>query len=80
MSKKKNVKKNRRYQSKGNGGPRRQAKKVIEKIEYTEGITVKELAEKIEQTPADIIKILFMMGVMVTINSPLDDETLNWFV
>lgn len=77
MSKKKNVKKNRRYQSKGNGGPRRQAKKVIEKIEYTEGITVKELAEKIEQTPADIIKILFMMGVMVTINSPLDDETVE---
>jgi len=77
VSKKKNVKKNRRYQSKGNGGPRRQAKKVIEKIEYTEGITVKELAEKIEQTPADIIKILFMMGVMVTINSPLDDETVE---
>ncbi len=77
MSKKKNTKNNRRDQHKGNNKKRRQSKKAITMIEYTEGITVKELAEKIEETPADIIKLLFMMGVMVTINSALDDETVE---
>jgi len=43
-------------------------------IEYEEGITVGELAEKINQTPANVIKVLFMLGTMVTINSSLDDE------
>lgn len=43
-------------------------------IEYEEGITVGELAEKIGQTPANVIKVLFMLGTMVTINSSLDDD------
>ena len=43
-------------------------------IEYEEGITVDELAQKICQTPANVIKVLFMLGTMVTINSSLDDE------
>ncbi len=50
-------------------------KVVIEGIvEYEEGITVGDLAEKIGQTPANVIKILFMLGTMVTINSSLNDE------
>ena len=43
-------------------------------MEYEEGITVGELAEKIGQTPANVIKVLFVLGTMVTINSSLDDE------
>lgn len=43
-------------------------------VEYEENITVGELAEKIGQTPANVIKVLFMLGTMVTINSALDDE------
>ena len=43
-------------------------------VEYEDGITVGELAEKIGQTPANVIKVLFMLGTMVTINSSLDDE------
>ncbi|WP_297670747.1 translation initiation factor IF-2 [Thomasclavelia sp.] len=43
-------------------------------IMYEEGITVGQLAEKIGQTPANIIKILFLLGTMVTINSVLNDE------
>lgn len=43
-------------------------------VEYEEGITVDELAQKIGQTPANVIKVLFMLGTMVTINSSLDDE------
>lgn len=41
---------------------------------YEEGITVGQLAEKIGQTPANVIKVLFLLGVMVTINSSLNDE------
>ena len=43
-------------------------------IEYEDGITVGELAEMIGQTPANVIKVLFMLGTMVTINSSLNDE------
>lgn len=43
-------------------------------ISYEEGITVGELAEKLGQTPANVIKILFLLGTMVTINSSLNDE------
>lgn len=43
-------------------------------ISYEEGITVGELAEKLGQTPANIIKVLFLLGTMVTINSSLNDE------
>ncbi|MEE1446700.1 translation initiation factor IF-2, partial [Faecalibacillus intestinalis] len=39
-----------------------------------EGITVGELAEKLGQTPANVIKVLFLLGTMVTINSSLNDE------
>lgn len=55
---------------------KKQEEKVIGDgiVEYEEGITVGELAEKIGQTPANVIKVLFMLGTMVTINSPLDDE------
>lgn len=43
-------------------------------VEYEEGITVDELSQKIGQTPANVIKVLFMLGTMVTINSSLNDE------
>lgn len=44
---------------------------------YTEGITVKELGEKINRSPAEIIKFLFMLDKMCTINTSLDDETIQ---
>ncbi len=42
--------------------------------EYEDGVTVEELAEKLGKTPAEVIKVLFMLGTMVTINSSLNDE------
>lgn len=50
---------------------------VVKEFEYTEGVTVKDLSELINKSPADIIKLLFMMGTMVTINTSLDDETVE---
>ena len=49
----------------------------VEAITYQEGITVGELANKLNKNSGDIIKILFMLGKMVTINSALDDENVE---
>ena len=49
---------------------------VIEKaVITTEMITVKDLSEKIGKPAAEIIKKLFMLGVMATINQDLDFDT-----
>ena len=50
---------------------------VVTSITYTEGINVSQLAEKLNKNSSDIIKLLFMLGKMVTINSNLDDETVQ---
>ncbi len=49
----------------------------VEAITYEDGITVGELAEKLHKNSSEIIKILFMLGKMVTINSVLDDENIE---
>ena len=49
----------------------------IEAINYTDGITVGELATKINKSSGEIIKLLFMLGKALTINSPLDDENVE---
>ncbi|WP_159648470.1 translation initiation factor IF-2 [Erysipelothrix aquatica] len=50
---------------------------VVKEFDYTEGVSVKDLSELINKSPADIIKLLFMMGTMVTINTSLDDDTVE---
>lgn len=49
------------------------AEKVTE-ISYRSGITVGELAHKLNRSSSDIIKVLFMLGNMVTINDVLGDD------
>ena len=49
----------------------------IESITYEDGITVNDLANKLNKNSGEIIKILFMLGKMVTINSSLDDENVE---
>ena len=49
----------------------------VEAITYEDGITVGDLAEKLHKSSGDVIKILFMLGKMVTINSVLDDENVE---
>lgn len=67
---------------KGNNGKKRDFSSKKERVEVTEitysaPITVGELAEKLNRNASEIIKLLFMMGTMVTINSVLDDETVE---
>ena len=46
-------------------------------LEYTDGMNVADIAKKIYREPAEIIKKLFLMGVMVNQNQPLDAETIE---
>lgn len=46
-------------------------------FEYTDGMTVAEIAKRIKREPSEIVKKLFMMGVMATQNQSLDGETIE---
>ncbi len=48
---------------------------VLRKVTLTEGVTVKELAEKLEIKHKDVIKALLSRGFLATINQTLDAET-----
>ena len=52
-------------------------KEMPSKITYQEGITVGELAEKLNVESSGIIKKLFLLGIMANINQSLDEETLE---
>lgn len=75
--KKKNIKNkgNNKKKMISNFPSKKEEKAIVDGVvEYEEGITVDEISQKIGQTPANVIKVLFMLGTMVTINSSLDDE------
>lgn len=69
----------RHLNKKGRPNPNfeRRTEEKVEAITYQEGITVGELAGKLHRNSGDLIKILFMLGKMVTINSSLDDENVE---
>lgn len=69
------VNKNKKKQVTANFQPKKN--EVVREITYNEGITVLELANKINKPSSDIIKVLFMLGNMVTINSVLDDASVE---
>ncbi|AJI44887.1 translation initiation factor IF-2 [Francisella tularensis subsp. novicida] len=48
---------------------------TVRTVEIHEGITVSELAQKMAVKGAEIVKVLFNMGVMATINQSLDQDT-----
>jgi translation initiation factor IF-2 len=48
---------------------------VIRIVEMSESITVADLAQQMSVKSADVVKMLFKMGVMATVNQPLDQDT-----
>ncbi|WP_291292964.1 translation initiation factor IF-2 [Enterococcus sp.] len=70
-------KKGRQQQSQKPPVPARKFRELPEVLEYTEGMNVADIAKKIYREPAEIIKKLFMMGVMVNQNQPLDKDTIE---
>ena len=73
------VKKGNKKTTKGNNSYRefKPRAELVTQISYEDGITVSALAEKLNKNSSDLIKLLFMLGKMVTINSNLDDETVQ---
>lgn len=49
----------------------------ITKIVVNRPLTISELSEKIQKTPAEIVKFLMMQGVMATVNQLIDIETIK---
>ena len=70
-------KKGRQQQEKKPPVPARKFRELPEVLEYTEGMNVADIAKKIYREPAEIIKKLFMLGVMVNQNQPLDKDTIE---
>ncbi|XRD25941.1 translation initiation factor IF-2 [Lysinibacillus fusiformis] len=52
-------------------------KELPEKITFVESLSVAELAKKLHREPSEIIKKLFMLGVMATINQELDKDAIE---
>lgn len=52
-------------------------KELPEKITFSESLTVAELAKKLHREPSEIIKKLFLLGVMATINQELDKDAIE---
>ncbi|PTK93548.1 translation initiation factor IF-2, partial [Staphylococcus gallinarum] len=86
---KNNNKKNNKGNNKNNKGNNKNNKKqpkqeepkeTPSKITYQDGITVGELADKLNVDSSGIIKKLFLLGIMANINQSLDDETLELIV
>ena len=76
----KNNKTNKNQKNNKNNKPQNEVaetKEMPSKITYQEGITVGELAEKLNVESAGIIKKLFLLGIMANINQSLDEETLE---
>ena len=48
---------------------------VIREVELGESITVADLAQQMSAKSAEVVKILFKMGVMATVNQILDQDT-----
>ncbi|HGJ7240763.1 TPA: translation initiation factor IF-2 [Streptococcus pneumoniae] len=80
---KKNKKKNKKGNNKNNRNQtpkpvtERKFHELPTEFEYTDGMTVAEIAKRIKREPAEIVKKLFMMGVMATQNQSLDGETIE---
>ena len=69
---------NRRNNNKGKKDfGKKEVRAEVKEITYSLPITVAELADKLNRNASEIIKLLFMMGTMVTINASLDEETIE---
>ena len=59
------------------GGPR---EKQIREVVVPDTITVQELANRMAEKGADLVKALFKMGMMVTVNQTIDQDTAELLV
>lgn len=73
---------NKKNQNRNHNGartpmPPKKMREEVKEITYSGPLSVGELADKLNRNASEIIKLLFMMGTMVTINSTLDEENIE---
>jgi translation initiation factor IF-2 len=56
---------------------KKKEKELPAKITFSESLTVAELGKKLHREPSEIIKKLFLLGVMATINQDLDKDAIE---
>ncbi|HEX2859324.1 MAG TPA: translation initiation factor IF-2 [Alphaproteobacteria bacterium] len=61
-------------------GPAQTQEKIFRDVEIPEFITVGELASRMSEKSADLVKKLMMMGEMVTVNQTIDQATAELIV
>ncbi|MDX2209543.1 MAG: translation initiation factor IF-2 [Sphingopyxis sp.] len=61
----------------GHSGPR---EKQVREVVVPDAITIQELANRMAEKGSDLVKALFKMGVMVTINETIDHDTAELLV
>ncbi|MCG1008734.1 translation initiation factor IF-2 [Salinicoccus sp. ID82-1] len=69
--------KNRKQNNAPKQKPVQKEVEIPKEFKYQEGITVGELAEKMGLDSSKIIKDLFMVGTVATINQPLDNDSVE---
>ena len=62
------------------GGSREPQVKQVRDVIVPEAITVQELANRMAEKGADLVKALFKMGMMVTVNQTIDQDTAELLV
>ena len=60
--------------------PKKEFKKVIREVNIPEKITIQELSNRMAEKSSDIIKFLFNMKVIATINHTIDKDTAEYIV
>ncbi|MCI1974956.1 MAG: translation initiation factor IF-2 [Limosilactobacillus sp.] len=81
---KKNKKHNKKHKNNGRlrevkhqQPTQRKEKPLPDVLEYTEGMNAQDLGKILHRSPAEIIKKLFMLGVMINQNQSLDKDTIE---
>ena len=63
-----------------NSDDKKEIKKVIKEVNIPEQITIQELSNRMAERSADVIKFLFNMKVVATINHVIDKDTAEYIV
>jgi len=74
------LKRAREKERRGQGGPSKPREKQVRDVVVPEAITVGELANRMAEKGADLVKALFNLGMMVTVNQTIDQDTAELLV
>jgi translation initiation factor IF-2 len=74
------LKRAREKERRGSGGPREAQAKQVRDVVVPEAITVQELANRMAEKGADLVKALFKMGMPVTMTQTIDQDTAELLV